>query len=369
MGAGAVLAVTAGLYMVSFIVLGNRIQKFKDTYNIRNELRLLGTCGLIALVPWYVLNNVQTTGMEEFNEQTSFSTLILIAMISAVMFFSVLWPLMDTYVQVIPLILQRSVTSLRTLPDVEEVQECADALRYHQARKVFTKHLEESFSVQHLHCWTDLQVYRQMVEKAQSEQDGHDPKKMLVDFQKETVRLFETYIKLGSEEQINIGFKLRQKLEVVTEQVKQDEFLTDDSFVPGSPAKDPTADDDASEAGAEVSSAARKLDSTFRSHWKTAEYECFKLLRDQYKYFRKTARFKEFVSTLEEARKFQQRVGERQLIKANEINVFSRTITTKRSPGPQASARGGATAGKNCGALEVEEPSKGDISDSESFYA
>ncbi len=91
-----VLGCYAVAYIVLFIVFAFKLRVVRDGFRIKTELRGLGICIIIAVIPWFLFNLV----FKSINGDVfPFSTLSLVVAIMLVSFMSVFLPLYSSYHQ------------------------------------------------------------------------------------------------------------------------------------------------------------------------------------------------------------------------------------------------------------------------------
>eukprot|EP01083_Nonionella_stella_P116194 345115_1 len=322
-GAAAVLLFFAALYSIGFIFVAFKIRKVDDTYGIRNELFTIGLIEIIGSIPWYILNNLENDGVEDFNLVNSASTILLLSNVAALFFVSITWPLLNSYSWFrLPSFCRRRTEDVFDADHKSEVEDCEACLRNRVGVKIFEEHLEHSFAVQNLIFWQEMERFGIRMENwIRSEPN----RTTLAKFRLAAQELYRQFIQAGAPFQMNIGHKLLKAIEKTMERCNTVDFLEDDDFIidpieAENMHKEATFQDAFGLIGeANENPSTVKMRALFQV-LRVVQFECFKMLRDQYKFFKRTERYKELCAALERRKEQEMFVdGGEQLIHVDEL--------------------------------------------------
>ncbi len=90
------IAAYVAIYVAFFVFFAVTLRSVEDNFRIKDELKLTGLIGILAVIPWLLFNRVSS--MQTINKETfPFSTLSLIVAVFAAFYLSTVWPLIRSY--------------------------------------------------------------------------------------------------------------------------------------------------------------------------------------------------------------------------------------------------------------------------------
>lgn len=193
--ADAVLAVYVALYVAVFIFFAVSLRLVVDGFKIKEELRLTGIVGAVAVVPWVLFN----LAFEDVNNDTfPFSTLFLIIAVVAAFAASTMWPLYRSIFQPPQLPTFEVPDTLNTLDGLLKGDLGIDA---------FKKFLTKEFSVENILFFLEVEDFRRYIRELEG--DEHRDKSVLSK-QKE---IYTKYIVANCPFQVNLPDHIVKQLD------------------------------------------------------------------------------------------------------------------------------------------------------------
>eukprot|EP01006_Ploeotia_vitrea_P039096 TRINITY_DN66311_c4_g4_i2.p1 TRINITY_DN66311_c4_g4~~TRINITY_DN66311_c4_g4_i2.p1 ORF type:complete len:556 (-),score=324.22 TRINITY_DN66311_c4_g4_i2:198-1865(-) len=186
-----VLSVYVALYVVLFLGFALNLRQVVDGFRIKEELRVTGVISILAVIPWFLFNNV----WESANNSTfPFSTLALIVAIITAFVASTVWPLYRSIVR---------PPSLDHLNIPDNVSSLDGLLTVPEGFQSFKEFLSREFSVENLLFWQEVERFRQLKAKPDT------PPEALISMAQS---LYAKYIIRGSPFEVNLPSPIVKQL-------------------------------------------------------------------------------------------------------------------------------------------------------------
>ncbi|MES1916293.1 MAG: hypothetical protein MHM6MM_008125 [Cercozoa sp. M6MM] len=160
-GAAFVLGAFGVVYLIIFLYFAWLLRGRFDSFRIKEELRATAIVGVVVLVPWYLLNNIDSL-VNGINDDFPLSTVLLWFFSLFVLGVSCVWPI------------YLSIKGVK-VPEFEPPEKIAtleQLLRNKAGHDSFKDFLKSEFSVENLIFWTHCEDYHRQVAEAQSKIDS-----------------------------------------------------------------------------------------------------------------------------------------------------------------------------------------------------
>jgi len=146
-----VLGIICSIYIFCFLLFAYKLRQVVDGFNIKNELKLTGLIGVIAVIPWFLFNQIYY----DINSSVfPFSTLSLLIGLFFAFLNSTMYPLIRTYYK------PPTVTFAELPQDLDKLE---SLITTKQGFESFRKFLTAEFSVENLLFYADVEDLRKKI--------------------------------------------------------------------------------------------------------------------------------------------------------------------------------------------------------------
>lgn len=144
------LAIYVAIYVCIFCYLAWHLRGVADNFKIKTELKITGVTGIVAVIPWFIFNNV----FEHTNSTVfPFSTLFLILCIVTAFVTSTIWPLYTSFVD-------KDAMRYETVETNTAYHTLSGLLQSTSGVEAFMQFLTKEFSVENILFYFDVEQFR-----------------------------------------------------------------------------------------------------------------------------------------------------------------------------------------------------------------